>query len=434
MPRQKSTHVDSPEAVGQRLKEARERAGLSQRALSFPGCSPAYISRIEAGERIPSLQLLRELGRRLGVSEDFLATGAELGPDGSALLADAELALRLDDFEHARELYGRVLAEARNDTQRAGALEGLGRIDLQEGHVATAIEQLEQALVLSGGDPAALPSLAESLGRAYGMRGELAPAIAVFERCANRFEAENDVTNFVRFACLLGYALTDSGDFGQAERIVARALSAGREVSDPYTRARLYWSQSRLLFEQGKVSLSERYARGALETLRVTEDTYHLGLAHQALAFVYLESGRAEEALELLEEGWPLLAAAATPVELAEYRIEEARALAALGEKERAASIAMQVTATLSDTSALDAGRAYVLLAGIFADLNEPERARELYELGIERLEQWGPSRYLVDGYRQLAQLLESEGHADEALELLKRALGVQERAGKQLA
>src|SRR3989304_2884596 len=101
MPRQKSTHADSPKAVGCRLKEARERSGLSQRALSFPGCSPAYISRIEAGERIPSLQLLRELGRQLGGSEDFLATGTEAGASRSSLLVDAEVALRLDHLEPA---------------------------------------------------------------------------------------------------------------------------------------------------------------------------------------------------------------------------------------------------------------------------------------------------------------------------------------------
>jgi len=77
VPRQKSTHVDDPGAVGERLKAARLESGLSQRQLAFPGCSPAYISRIEAGDRIPSLQLLRELGKRLGVSEDFLATGEE---------------------------------------------------------------------------------------------------------------------------------------------------------------------------------------------------------------------------------------------------------------------------------------------------------------------------------------------------------------------
>ncbi len=59
------SHVDDPHAVGRRLLEARLAAGLSQRALAFPGCSAAYISRLEAGERVPSLQLLRKLAQRL---------------------------------------------------------------------------------------------------------------------------------------------------------------------------------------------------------------------------------------------------------------------------------------------------------------------------------------------------------------------------------
>src|SRR5918994_6056845 len=108
MPRQKSTHVDDPRAVGERLRAARERAGLSQRQLSFPGCSPAYISRIESGDRIPSLQLLRELGRRLGVTEDYLATGHERHEE-SARLVEAELALRLDELDLAAQLYEEAL-------------------------------------------------------------------------------------------------------------------------------------------------------------------------------------------------------------------------------------------------------------------------------------------------------------------------------------
>src|SRR5205809_8058355 len=103
MPRRKSTHVDNPVEVGRRLKEARERAGLSQRQLSFPGCSPAYLSRIEAGDRTPSLQLMRELARRLDVSEDYLAYGLE-GAQTDPLL-EAELALRMDDRKEADELY-----------------------------------------------------------------------------------------------------------------------------------------------------------------------------------------------------------------------------------------------------------------------------------------------------------------------------------------
>ena len=75
--RARTPHYDDPAAVGQRVFEAREAAGLSQRELAFPGCSAAYISRIERGERVPSLQVMRELARRTGVSEQELAFGKE---------------------------------------------------------------------------------------------------------------------------------------------------------------------------------------------------------------------------------------------------------------------------------------------------------------------------------------------------------------------
>jgi transcriptional regulator with XRE-family HTH domain len=73
--RERIPHVDDPLAVGKRLVEAREAKGLSQRDLAFPGCSAAYISRIERGERVPSLQVLRELAARCGVTEAHLAWG-----------------------------------------------------------------------------------------------------------------------------------------------------------------------------------------------------------------------------------------------------------------------------------------------------------------------------------------------------------------------
>src|SRR6478735_12708557 len=75
--RARTPHYDDPAAVGRRVYEAREAAGLSQRELAFPGCSAAYISRIERGERVPSLQVMRELARRIGISESVLAYGRD---------------------------------------------------------------------------------------------------------------------------------------------------------------------------------------------------------------------------------------------------------------------------------------------------------------------------------------------------------------------
>src|SRR5262252_3593050 len=106
MPRVPGTHVDDPKRVGRRLREARERAGLSQRDLAFPGCTNAYISRIESGNRIPSLQVIHEVARRLG------------------------------ELDEARARYEARLAE---DERDPAALGGLGQIAFREGDLTRAI-------------------------------------------------------------------------------------------------------------------------------------------------------------------------------------------------------------------------------------------------------------------------------------------------------
>lgn len=65
------------ETIGERLKRLRLERGLSQRELATHGVSYAYISRIEAGTRNPSVKALRRLSERLGVTADYLETGQE---------------------------------------------------------------------------------------------------------------------------------------------------------------------------------------------------------------------------------------------------------------------------------------------------------------------------------------------------------------------
>src|SRR3979411_303871 len=86
------------EGVGARLKRLRVERGFSQRDLSSPGVSYAYISRIEAGARTPSVKALRKLAQKLGVSVEYLETGRDIreieAPE--LKLADAELQLPLE--------------------------------------------------------------------------------------------------------------------------------------------------------------------------------------------------------------------------------------------------------------------------------------------------------------------------------------------------
>src|SRR6476619_33072 len=88
------------ETIGKRLKRLRLDRGLSQRELAAPGVSYAYISRIEAGTRQPSVKALRRLAVKLNVSADFLERGSELDPEAERelRLSDIELAIRLGEL------------------------------------------------------------------------------------------------------------------------------------------------------------------------------------------------------------------------------------------------------------------------------------------------------------------------------------------------
>ena len=119
--RPRTPHYDDPVAVGRRLHEAREKAGLSQRDLAFPGCSAAYISRIERGERIPSLQVMRELAKRTGVSEAELAYGREtVDPVVAQRLRDVEQSVAGGNAEEIARAY-QALARVASRASKAAA-------------------------------------------------------------------------------------------------------------------------------------------------------------------------------------------------------------------------------------------------------------------------------------------------------------------------
>jgi tetratricopeptide (TPR) repeat protein len=401
---------------------------MSQRQLSFPGCSPAYISRIEAGDRIPSLQLLREMGRRLGVSEDYLATGTERGDDPAGLI-EAELALRLDERDLAKRLYEEALEQAASREERARALAGLGQLAFSAGDPRRAIELLEEARALGVNDLTVQSSLADTLGRSYAMVDELDAAVAVFRASLDAAEERKDVVEAVRFAVLLANAYIDKTEFTTARDLLEKSVALAPESRDPVLRARLYWSHSRLHAHQNDSRTAARYARRALELLALTEHTHYTALAHQLLAHVENDRERPEEALGLVHEGLELLGPESSPVDRALFRLEEARALVQLDRREEAASIAMKASGLLKEAAPHDAGRGYALVAEIFEDLGDRARARELYELAVEVLEAVPTTRYSIEVHSKLADLLEAEGLKDEALAVLKRAVSTRSRA-----
>src|SRR5690242_8872202 len=225
MPRRPSTHVDDPVAVGRRLRQTREAAGLTQRDLAFEGCTAAYVSRIEAGARVPSLQILHEFGRRLGVRPEYLATGS-LDADGglSSELLEAEVALRLGDEHRAAELYETARAEADSPAALARAQLGLGRLALRRGELPEAVNLLEQALDSGELEPGDASAAANALGRSYVSQNRYEEAFALFADFLEDARSRADQFEEVRFALLLANAYIDHGDYGRAHQTLGQVV------------------------------------------------------------------------------------------------------------------------------------------------------------------------------------------------------------------
>src|ERR1700733_2654118 len=112
------------ETIGQRLKRLRLERALSQRELAAPGVSYAYISRIEAGTRQPSVKALRRLAANLGVSADYLETGSQIDPAAAPEIRPSALepAVRLGEWDNVEEPLHAAVAEALADGDTASAL------------------------------------------------------------------------------------------------------------------------------------------------------------------------------------------------------------------------------------------------------------------------------------------------------------------------
>lgn len=427
MPRRPSTHVDDPAAVGRRLREARQAAGLTQRQLSFEGCTAAYVSRIEAGARVPSLQILHEFGRRLGVSPEYLATGRPDGGELSSELLEAELALRLGDEDRAAEIYEAARDGAESPAALARAHLGLGRLALRRGDVSRGIELLELALESGQLAPGDASATANALGRSYASQSRFDEAFALFERFLAEARARGDQFEQVRFALLLANAYVDHGDYAQAHATVGDVLDVARKIVDPMLRASLYWSQSRVHHSEGEHDRAVEYAELAVATLKASEQTLEAARALLLLAYIENDRGNPRAALELVDEGEPIVAAAGEATDAAMFAIERARALSALGETDEAATLLLGIVPRLNAAAPRDAARAYAAVADVHRRQGDTAHALELYELAVEHAPE--AHHNAAEALSSMAEIYEEQGDAQKALELLKRALAARSGA-----
>src|SRR6266702_857752 len=150
--RQTTTHrpVVHGTRLGERLRQLRVSAGLTQTELAGERFSKEYVSQIERGKTRPTRETIVWLADRLGVDAGFLANGVSADERGraDAALARAEALLEgrrnaeaIDEFDRIRP----GVAATGLPELEVRALSGEAMARMREGQVREAIQLLDRA-------------------------------------------------------------------------------------------------------------------------------------------------------------------------------------------------------------------------------------------------------------------------------------------------
>jgi tetratricopeptide (TPR) repeat protein len=420
----------SVEPIGARLKRLRLERSLSQRELSGPGVSYAYISRIEAGARTPSVKALRMLARKLGVSVEYLETGRDLRDtdERELRIADAELELRLaEDVESAESKLQLILDEATQAGDHASAARAriaLGLAAAHRGNHLDCVERLEEALEEQPAPVAARPDVYATLGQSYSALGAPERAVRLFERCLEELErtAPDDSGTYIRFATYLSYALSDAGDYDRASAVVRDALARSDRAGDPYARVRLYWSLARVAGMEGRSSEALEHMRRAITLLEATDHNVQLARAYLLSAGIEAQEGDAGAAREHLQSAKKLLGIHAEPADRAMLAIGWSRLASLLGKGDKAVEQARHAISLLGDFHGGEQGAAVWALASGLAVSSDGEGALATYPRAVDLLAVHGRRNEAAQASEEWAALLQERGRGGEAEAVLARA------------
>ena len=423
------------ETVGERLRRLRSEQGKSQREISGPGVSHAYISRIEAGSRAPSVKALRVLAGRLGVTPEYLETGTEVPPsDARELrLGDAELRLRLGDHGlETREELKSLLREAVAANEPALITRAeivLGLAAFENGDHSEAVAYLANAVTSPETSPLTHAGVYVTLAKAWRFVGRGAEAAQMLEDSISELEilGEDGSAARVRFATYLSYALTDVGEFERARDVLIEA-KAGTPSTDPRNQVRLYWSLARVSYMEGQARMALREMRRAIVLLDQTEDELELARAHLFCAEVHLWADDLEAARIHLALAGRLDELNAAHRDLGTLASGNALLHARRYESKAALREAGKALELLADAPT-EQGMAHFAVGIAAEQLGDIDRSSEAFEAGIDSLVSSSMMREAALVAHEWAAALRDAGRLDEAADAAERARELHHRA-----
>jgi tetratricopeptide (TPR) repeat protein len=300
--------------LGERLRQLRVSAGLTQTDLAGDRFSKEYISQIERGKTRPTQETIQWLASRLGVDPTFLASGvsADERARAEAILARADALCEKKDFDDAIAEYTTALSAV----VATGAVELHVRVLAGEawarahrGEVRVALELLEQARGIVEGPEFSDVDRADvifRLGVCRYLLSSIASAVALFDTALTLAERSPLPADALRSSILTwrSRCRRRQRDYEAAREDVQRALELAEGLQDTRALGEAYFQASLIAERDGHWVLARTYAERAKSQYEELSDKLVVGRLLNNLGGLEFLLGRPDEAVHQLKEAF----------------------------------------------------------------------------------------------------------------------------------
>jgi len=427
--------ADAPTTLGQRVRQARVAAGLTQSELADSRFSKQYVSQIERDQLRPTEATLRWIADRLEVDTQFLATGV----DGRELdrvesvVARGEAALEAHDYGEAITLLAGVIeslpAEAASDLElRALLAESWARMYI--GEMREALPLLTRARELVEDSVFSDVDRAEVLFRLGCCRYRLASvttALALFNEALDLAERSGIPCDRLR-SRIFGWrsrCYRRQRDWEAAREDVERALELAEALDDRRATADAYFLGALVSERRGQWVAARSYAERAKVLYEEIDDRANTGKLLTTLGGLTFLLGKPDESIPLFKQAFAVALEVGSDADAAQAVSSLAQVHLRTGQLELAEQQAGHALDLLADRVDFidEIGNAQLVLGRSLLEQGRLEEAEEKFRAAEESFEQLSSASHKAAAWTAQAELAVRRGEKEGAIQLYQRAV-----------
>jgi tetratricopeptide (TPR) repeat protein/DNA-binding XRE family transcriptional regulator len=431
---QRLSAVQAGLRLGERLRQLRVAAGLTQTDLAGDRFSKEYVSQIERGKTRPTRETVDWLAGQLGVDAGFLANGVSADErgrvDATLARADALLEARRNDealaeFEQIRPA---VLATGLPELE-VRALSGEATVRMRRGEVREAIALLERARALT--ESKAFSDIERGdvlfrLGVARFKLNSVQTAIGLFDEALKVAERSEIPSDQLRSNILAwrSRCYRRRRDLEAARDDVERALELAESLNDTRTAADVYFQASIIADREGHWVLARSYAERAKAAYEELADRGNLGRLLNNLGGINFLLGHPEEALAFLKDAVRIALEVGNDAEAAHAVNGIAQVHLRTGDIARAEEQARYALELLGDRvdEVHEIGNAQLVLGRALLQQDRLDEAEEAFKAGERAYDQMSSGSHRAEAWIAQGDLAARRGDDRVAARLYRQA------------